>query len=149
METGLPVSMWDSERVPRMRDAVVAGRRQIVSHHQGENAMASKFEIYKDKAGEFRFRLKAGNGQNILGSEGYKAKTGCLSGIESVKKNAPEDARYERKTTAGGKFAFNLRAGNNQVIGTSQSYDSESNRDNGIESVKKSAPTAAVEDLST
>lgn len=48
--------------------------------------MAGKFEIYKDKAGEFRFRLKASNGQSILASEGYKAISGCTNGIESVKK---------------------------------------------------------------
>ncbi|MBO2527527.1 MAG: hypothetical protein CW335_05020 [Clostridiales bacterium] len=49
-----------------------------------------KFEIYKDKAGEFRFRLKATNGQIIAVGEGYKALAGCLNGIESVKKNAPD-----------------------------------------------------------
>ena len=49
-----------------------------------------KFEIYTDKAGEFRFRLKARNGEIILASEGYKEKKTCLNGIESVKKNAPE-----------------------------------------------------------
>ena len=49
-----------------------------------------KFEVYADKAGEFRFRLKATNGQIIAVSEGYKAKASCLNGIESVKKNAPE-----------------------------------------------------------
>ena len=49
-----------------------------------------KFEVYTDKAGEFRFRLKATNGQIIATSEGYKAMAGCLNGIESVKKNAPE-----------------------------------------------------------
>ena len=49
-----------------------------------------KFEVYKDKAGEFRFRLKATNGQIIAVSEGYKAKDSCLNGIASVKKNAPE-----------------------------------------------------------
>ena len=49
-----------------------------------------KFEVYEDKAGEFRFRLKATNGQVIAVSEGYKAKASCLNGIESVKKNAPE-----------------------------------------------------------
>ncbi|NLF27366.1 MAG: YegP family protein [Clostridiales bacterium] len=48
-----------------------------------------KFEIYKDKAGEFRFRLKARNGEIIGASEGYSAKAGCLNGIESVRKNAP------------------------------------------------------------
>jgi uncharacterized protein len=109
--------------------------------------MSGKFEIYKDKAGEFRFRLKAGNGQNILASEGYKDKASCLNGVESVKKNSPDDNRYERKTTAAGKFSFNLKAGNNQVIGTSQSYESEASRDSGIESVKKTAPTATVEEV--
>ena len=49
-----------------------------------------KFEVYKDKAGEFRFRLKAKNGEIIAVSESYKAKASCLKGIESVKKNAPE-----------------------------------------------------------
>lgn len=49
-----------------------------------------KFEVYTDKAGEFRFRLKARNGEIIAVSEGYKAKASCLNGIESVKKNAPE-----------------------------------------------------------
>ena len=49
-----------------------------------------KFEVYTDKAGEFRFRLKAKNGEIIATSEGYKAKAGCLNGIESVKKNAPD-----------------------------------------------------------
>ncbi len=49
-----------------------------------------KFEVYTDKAGEFRFRLKARNGEVIAVSEGYTAKAGCLNGIESVKKNAPE-----------------------------------------------------------
>jgi len=54
-----------------------------------------KFEVYNDKAGEFRFRLKATNGQIIAVSEGYKALAGCLNGIESVKKNAP-DAPVEK-----------------------------------------------------
>ncbi len=49
-----------------------------------------KFEIYQDKAGEYRFRLKATNGQIIAVGEGYKAKAGCQNGIESVKKNAPD-----------------------------------------------------------
>ncbi len=51
-----------------------------------------KFEVYKDKAGEFRFRLKATNGQLIATGEGYKALAGCMNGIESVKKNAPDAA---------------------------------------------------------
>ena len=54
-----------------------------------------KFEVYLDKAGEYRFRLKARNGEIIAVSEGYKAKASCLNGIESVKKNAP-DAPVEK-----------------------------------------------------
>ncbi len=54
----------------------------------GEAVKHPKFELYEDKAGEFRFRLKARNGEPIAVSEGYKAKASCLNGIESVKKNA-------------------------------------------------------------
>lgn len=110
--------------------------------------MAAKFELYTDNAGEFRFRLKAGNGENILASEGYKAKASAENGIASVKSNAPDDARYERKVTASGKHMFNLKSTNGQVIGTSQSYESTSGRDNGIESVKTNAPDAEVNDIS-
>ena len=52
--------------------------------------MSGKFEVYKDKAGEFRFRLKAGNGEIIAVGEGYKNKASALSGIESVKKSAAD-----------------------------------------------------------
>ncbi len=55
-----------------------------------------KFEVYTDKAGEFRFRLNAKNGQNILASEGYSQLAGCMNGIESVKTNAP-DAEIEEE----------------------------------------------------
>ena len=58
-----------------------------------------KFEIYTDKKGEFRFRLKARNGEIIATSEGYVAKAGCLNGIESVRKNAP-DAEVVREDKA-------------------------------------------------
>lgn len=54
-----------------------------------------KFELYLDKANEYRFRLKAHNGQNIAASEGYSAKESCVNGIASVRKNAP-DAKVEK-----------------------------------------------------
>jgi uncharacterized protein YegP (UPF0339 family) len=53
--------------------------------------MAGKFEVYKDKSGGFRFRLKAGNGDVVASSESYKTKAGALGGVESVKKNAGSD----------------------------------------------------------
>ena len=109
--------------------------------------MAGKFEVYKDKKGETRFRLKAGNGQIILASEGYKRKSSCMNGVESVRKNSQIDARFERKETKNGKFSFNLRATNGQVIGSSETYESASARDNGISSVAKNASDAKVEDM--
>lgn len=108
--------------------------------------MAGKFECYEDKAGEFRFRLKAGNGETILASEGYKSKDSCENGIASVQKNCLNPDRFEKKTTDSGKFRFNLKATNGQVIGTSESYSSESSRDNGMKSVANSAPGAKVDD---
>ncbi len=76
------------------KNAVVAGvEDQTVEGF--EKARNPKFEIYTDKGGEFRFRLKAGNGEIILASEGYSQKAGCKNGIESVRKNAPE-ATVER-----------------------------------------------------
>ena len=108
--------------------------------------MPGKFELYKDKAGEFRFRLKAGNGEIILASEGYKQKASAMNGIESVRKNAQHDARFERMEPSSGKPRFNLKASNGQVIGTSESYSSASARDNGIKSVMKNAPDAKLDD---
>jgi len=55
-----------------------------------ETLMAGKFEIYTDKAGQFRFRLKAGNGEVIATSEAYTSKAGAKNGIASVQKNAPD-----------------------------------------------------------
>lgn len=104
------------------------------------------FVISKRKNGEFQFNLKADNGQTILTSEGYTTKANCNNGIESVRKNSVEDARYERKTSSNGKFYFNLKASNGQIIGTSEMYESESGRENGIESVKKNAPDADIKD---
>lgn len=100
------------------------------------------FEIYQDKKEEFRFRLKAKNGQNILASEGYTTKQACMTGIESVKKNSQDDSKFKLKETEKGKWHFNLVAGNGQVVGTSQLYESENGAKNGIESVKKNAPDA-------
>jgi uncharacterized protein YegP (UPF0339 family) len=105
-----------------------------------------KFVVSTRSNGEFQFNLKAGNGQVILSSEGYSTKSACMNGIDSVRNNAGDDARYDRKESSNGKFYFNLKAANHQVIGSSQMYESEAGRDNGIESVKTNAPDATVED---
>ena len=107
----------------------------------------AKFEIYTDKRGEFRFRLKASNGQAIMASEGYKAKAGCSNGIESVRKNSQDDGLFERLTAKNGKSYFNLKSTNGQAIGASQMYASSRGMENGIASVKKNAPKAEIVEI--
>lgn len=105
-----------------------------------------KFVIKTQKDGQFYFNLVAGNGQNILKSEAYTTKPACLNGINSVKTNAADDGKYDRKESTNGKPYFNLKAGNGQVIGTSELYESVASREKGIESVKKNAPEATTDD---
>ena len=109
--------------------------------------MAGKFEITTRKNGEFQFNLKAGNGQVILTSEGYKAKASALNGVESVRKHSQDDANFERLTAKDGSPYFNLKASNGQTIGHSEMYSGAAARDNGIESVKTNAPDAELVDL--
>jgi uncharacterized protein YegP (UPF0339 family) len=105
------------------------------------------FEIFKsDVNNQYYFRLKAENGKLILASEGYTAKQSCKDGIQSVKRNAATDERYEKRTN-NGSFTFVLKATNGEIIGRSQSYSTPSNRDTGIEAVKKDAPHAPVEEM--
>jgi uncharacterized protein len=105
-----------------------------------------KFVISKRKNGEFQFNLVAGNGEIILTSEGYASKPSCMNGVKSVMKNASEVKRFESKVAKNGKFHFNLKATNGQVIGSSEMYDSQSTCENGIASVKKNAVDAKIDD---
>jgi uncharacterized protein len=77
--------------------------------------------------------LKAGNGEIILTSEAYESKQGAGKGVESVRKNAPEDKHYEQKTTKNGEPYFILKAGNGEPLGRSETYSPTSAMENGIE----------------
>ena len=109
--------------------------------------MTGKFVIEKAKDGQFHFKLKASNGQVILTSEMYKAKSAATNGIESIQKNAADDSNYERKESKNGKPYFVLKAKNKQIIGQSQMYSSTASMEAGIQSVKNNGPGASVEDL--
>jgi uncharacterized protein len=82
----------------------------------------------------------------VLSSQGYAARSGCLKGIESVRRNCGNDGSYERKASSDGKHYFNLMAANNQVIGTSQRYASAASMEKGIDSVKNNGAKAEVHD---
>ena len=81
--------------------------------------------------------------------EGYTSKSGATNGIDSVKSNAASDARYERKTAVNGQFFFNLRAGNQEIIGKSEMYKSKRSRDHGISVIKRIAGPAPTEDTTS
>lgn len=120
-----------------------------------------KFVVKATKTG-FVFNLKAGNGETIATSEVYTTEAACMKGIESVRKNAA-DAKLEDQTAAevvavtnpkfevytdkAGEFRFRLKARNGEVIAASEGYKAKASCLNGVESVRKNAPDAAVEKL--
>lgn len=113
-----------------------------------------KFEIYVDKKGEFRFRLKAANGEPIGTSEGYSSKSACANGIDAVRRHsakaeivdegAGKCPKFEIYTDKKGEFRFRLVASNGEPILASESYKAKASAINGCEAVKKSAADADV-----
>ena len=110
--------------------------------------MAGMFVITKGKDEKYYFNLKAGNGEVVLTSQGYKAKADCMNGIESVKKNSTDEARFEIKKSNDGKDYFVLTATNGQTIGKSQMYKSDGGCSNGMKSVTSSSAVASIVDES-
>jgi len=108
--------------------------------------MAGKFEIKAGKTGKFRFNLKASNGQIILTSEAYESRSAAVKGITSVKKNAANDKRFERKTAKDGSAYFVMKAANGEPIGKSEMYKTTRSMENGIASVGRNAPEAETID---
>lgn len=106
--------------------------------------MPAKFDLKKTNNGQFMFNLVAANNQVILTSEMYTTKDAAKNGIESVRKNAPLDERYDRRTSGYEEPYFVLLAANHEVIGKSEMYSSKSAMENGIEAVKKAAPAAEL-----
>ena len=108
-----------------------------------------KFTIKKSIGNDYFFNLISTNDEIILKSEMYTTKQNCINGIDSVKKNSKEDSNYIKLIAANSKYYFNLKsADNGQVIGTSNLYTYEFDRNNAVEDVKRDAPNAKTEDLS-
>jgi uncharacterized protein YegP (UPF0339 family) len=109
--------------------------------------MSAVFDLKKASNGQFYFNLLAINSQVILTSEQYTEKAKAQHGIEAVKSNASNDARYERKVSKSNQPYFVLKAANGEVLGTSEMYSSAQAMETGITSVKTNAPQATVKDL--
>jgi hypothetical protein len=108
--------------------------------------MAGKFVISKGKDGKDYFNLKAGNGEVIMSSQGYKSATGCENGIDSVRTNSQDESKFEIREAKDGREYFVLKANNGQEIGRSQMYKTSSGCKNGMASVARNAPDAKVQD---
>jgi uncharacterized protein YegP (UPF0339 family) len=106
----------------------------------------AKFQLKKAANGEFHFTLTGSDDQSLLQSEMYKTKSSAENGIESVKKNAADDGRYDRKKATNGKDYYVLKAGNGQVIGQSRMFDNGGAMEAAIGAVKSGAAGAAVDD---
>ena len=109
--------------------------------------MPGTFELKPAAGGQYLFNLKAANGEKILTSESYTTKASAQKGIAAVRTNAPNDARYERKTSSRNEPYFILEAANGETLGRSEMYSSVAARENGIAAVKTNAPTAVERDL--
>lgn len=108
--------------------------------------MTGFFELSKSSDGQFRFTLKSEGAETLLSSELYQEKRSAEKGIASVQENCTVDGRFEKKVASNGKFFFNLKAANHQVIGTSPLYATADVRDAGISAVKSAGQTATVQD---
>ena len=105
-----------------------------------------KVILKESKAQEpFSFSFVDAQGKMIVKSENYKAKSSALNGIESVRKNCQEDGRYELKESKNGKFFFNLKAANGQIVATSTLYATTAERDRAVGALKKDGPKAPQE----
>jgi uncharacterized protein len=94
---------------------------------------------------QFHFHLAAGNGEIILTSERYATKAAAENGVAAVKESAAIDRRYDGRVSSDERPYFVLKAGNNEIVGTSQLYASREARDGGMQAVRVNAPIAEVE----
>ena len=95
----------------------------------------------------FSFTFTSDDGKALVKSENYTAKKSALNGIASVRKNCRNDSRYELKESKNGRFFFNLKAGNGQIVGTSALFVSADERERAIDLMKHEAPRAELEEV--
>ncbi|MGD2082459.1 MAG: YegP family protein [Chromatiales bacterium] len=103
--------------------------------------------LKKSAASEpFTFSFVDDGGRMIVKSENYGAKKSAENGIESVRKNSQDDSRYEMLDSKNGKFYFNIKASNGQIVATSAMFDSDADRAAAASMLKSGAPAAQLDD---
>lgn len=125
----------------------------------GDFVLKPKYQVYKDIAGKYRFRLRAANNKIVAVSQAYESKASCMNGVKSVQSNCNshvEDKtvemkelihpKYELFTDVASKFRFNLKASNGEIIAASEGYETKQGAMMGIEAVQSSCD-AEIDDL--
>jgi uncharacterized protein YegP (UPF0339 family) len=108
------------------------------------NTMTGYFELKQSRADTYSFNLKSGNHKIILSSQTYNTRQGALNGVASVQKNALLDNHFGRLTARSNEPYFVLKAGNGEVIGKSEMYESTSGMEDGIASVKANGTSTTM-----
>jgi uncharacterized protein YegP (UPF0339 family) len=111
--------------------------------------LSAKYQVYRDIAGKYRFRLRAANNKIVAVSEAYESKVGCMNGVKSVQSNCEShvedqtknmekitNPKYEVFTDVAGEFRFHLKASNGEIIAASEGYETKEGVMNGIEAVQ-------------
>lgn len=110
--------------------------------------MPGKYELSKNRSGQFFFNLKAANGQVILTSSSHPSKDNALHTLDAVRSSGSMDHHFERKVSTGGQPYFSLKTSDGENLGRSETYSSVAAMEKGIASVKRNALTARLIDLS-
>lgn len=121
--------------------------------------MPAKYQVYRDMAGKFRFRLRAENNRIVAVSEAYERKAGAMNGVQSVQSNCQSEIedttiqaesipnpKYKIFTDVASKYRFNLSASNGEIVAASEGYETKQGCMNGIQAVQNSC-SAEIEDL--
>ena len=121
--------------------------------------LGSKYQVYKDISGKYRFRLRAANNKIVAVSQGYESKTSCINGVKSVQNNCNShvqdntsetenstNPKYEIFSDVSSEFRFHLKAANGEIIAASEGYETKQGAMHGIEAVQNSCG-AEIEDL--
>jgi len=122
----------------------LASREQELADIPEDAVNVGKYEISNSRGGETYFNLKATNGQVVLTSLMFTSADECATAIDSARESCIDDNMYERKISSNNKHFFSLKGSNGRVIGTSEMYESATNMEKGIASVKRNGVSTNI-----
>lgn len=139
--------------IPRSRLLMVLAVAGFVLASQQDEGLAQgkglKFEVYRDAAKDYRWRLKGPDGKNLAtAGQGYKSKASCLNGVKLMQKEADGKLTFEVYEDKGKEYRWRAKSPNGQVVASSSSgYEAKGDCEAAIAAIKKGAAKAAVDEL--